>query len=44
MAGYFFSIQNKNLRIQNDQKLIIDFSIYECLHLTGPEVNFAIDV
>lgn len=24
--------------MQNNQKLITDFSIYECLHLTGPEV------
>ena len=33
-----------NLRIQNDQKLITDSSIFECLHLTGPEVNFSFDV
>ena len=33
-----------NLRIKNGHKLITDFSIYECLHLTGPEVNFAFDV
>ena len=34
----------KNLRIQNDQKLITDSSIFECLHLIGPEVNFSFDV
>ena len=33
-----FSIQNKNFRIQNNQKLIADFSSDECLHLTGLEV------
>ena len=40
----FSTLFKKNLRIQNDQKLITDFSIYECLHLTGPEVNFSFDV
>ena len=43
-GGPFFSVQNKNLRIKKDQRLITDFLIYECLHLTGPEVNFAFDV
>ena len=28
----------------NDQKLITVFSIYECLHLTGLEVNFVLDI
>ena len=44
MVGHFFSVQNKNLRVKKDQRLITDFLIYECLHLTGPEVNFAFDV
>ena len=42
--GPLFSIYNKSLCIQNDQKLTTDFSIYECLHLTGAEVNFAFDI
>ena len=43
-GGPLFSFFFLNLRIQNDQKLITDFSIYECLRLTGPEVNFSFDV
>ena len=38
-CGPLFSIKNKNLRIKKDQKLITDFLIYECLLLSGPEVN-----
>ena len=37
-GGPLFSTKNKSLRIKNDRKLITDFLIYECLHLTGPEV------
>ena len=43
-GGPLFSIQNKHFRIQNNRKLIADFSSYECLHLTGPEVNLTSDV
>ena len=37
-GGPLFSTKNKSLCIKNDRKLITDFLIYECLHLTGPEV------
>ena len=41
---FFHEIHSNNSLRDQMYKLITDFSIYECLHLTGPEVYFAFDV
>ena len=43
-VGHFFLSKIKMFAFKNDRKLITDFSIYECLHLTGPKVNFMFNV
>ena len=43
-VGHFFLSKIKMFAFKNDRKLITDFSSYECLHLTGPKVNFTFNV